>query len=92
MDNEHAVLQRIVSLFTRYRLEISRMSMGETELQIGSNQLLTLSFKGEEEKINVLLKKLERIIPLVEVRVNSKLHQDELTQVEFNRHQLFSSK
>lgn len=87
MVNEHAVLQRILNIFSRYRVTIDNMSMRATKIEPGSVHLFNLSFDEEEKHINILLKKLERIDELRKVQVNGKSPLEEV-----NRHQLFRPK
>lgn len=70
-ENTLRVLQRMAGIFARYRLNIEQMNVSETGNR--GTSYFTIIVHSDEKTTARVIKQLEKIFELVEVKVNSKI-------------------
>lgn len=73
--NTLRVLQRIAGIFARHRLNIEQMNVFETSNKGTSH--FNIVIHSDEKTIDRVIKQLERIIELLEVKITSQIPLDE---------------
>lgn len=73
-ENTLRVLQRIASLFSRYRVNIEQMNVFETGKKNISH--FSIAVHTEEEMIEKLIKQLHRIVELIDVNISKQIPLD----------------
>lgn len=70
-ENTLRVLQRLSSIFSRYRVNIEQMNVFETANKGFS--YVNIIFYSNEKTTDIVIKQLQKIVELVEVKVNSRI-------------------
>ena len=70
-ENALCVLQRIASIFSRYRINIEQMNVFETANKGISHFNIVLH--SDEDKIQQIVKKLEKIVEVLNITISSSL-------------------
>ena len=70
-ENALSVLQRIASIFSRYRINIEQMSVFETANKGVSHFNIVLH--TNDEKMQQIIKKLEKIIEVVNIKISNSM-------------------
>ncbi len=71
-ENTLRVLQRIASLFSRYRVNIEQLNVFETRQKNISH--FTIAVYAQQEMIDKVIKQLHRVVELVDVSVSSPIN------------------
>lgn len=70
-ENKLSVLQRVTSIITRNRLNI--INIHAYEIANTDMSYLSLTFKSEDKIKNRVVLQLQRIIELIEIKINSQI-------------------
>jgi acetolactate synthase I/III small subunit len=70
-ENTLRVLQRMAGIFARHRLNIEQMNVFETQKKGVS--YCSIVIHSDEKTVMRVIKQLERIIELLEVKINSQI-------------------
>lgn len=70
-ENTLRVLQRMVGTFTRHRLNIEQLNVFETDNK--GTSYFNIIIHSDDKTVDKLIKQLQRIIELLEVKVTSRM-------------------
>ncbi len=70
-ENSLRVLQRLAGIFSRQRLNIEQLTV--FEMGNKGTSYFNIVFHGDAKTMDRVMKQLERIIELVEVKINSQI-------------------
>ena len=70
-ENKCRVLQRVVGIFSRYRLEIENIN--GFEINNKCDAYFNIVFQSDDKTTDRVMKQLQRIIELLEVKINSQV-------------------
>lgn len=70
-ENTLRVLQRMVGTFTRHRLNIEQLNVFETDNK--GTSYFNIIIHSDDKTVEKLIKQLQRIIELIEVKITSRM-------------------
>lgn len=70
-ENTMRVLQRMAGIFSRHRLNIEQLTVFETSIK--GTSYFNIVVHSDERTIERVIKQLQRIVELMEVKINSQI-------------------
>jgi acetolactate synthase-1/3 small subunit len=70
-ENALRVLQRIAGIFARHRLNIQQLNVFATDNKNLSH--FSIAVNGDAKTVDLVVKKLQRIIELLDVKISSEI-------------------